>query len=94
MKPEQGDHREKYCLLFHQFKHVIGKQYYSVEQVISTIKKTNHSLRQNAEVWRSHCRYNIHRFLLNLRQFFCRCIAEILKWPQHFIADVLLTPGF
>ena len=95
MKPKQGDHREKYCLLFHQFKHVIGKQYNSVEQVISTVKKNlNHSPWQKAEVCRRLCRHNMQWFRLSLRQFLCQLIAEAYsKTPksQHFIADVQST---
>ena len=66
-----------------------------VEQVLSTVRIANHSPWQNAEIYRSHSHRNIQRFLLSLRELFCRRIVEanwkILKSPRHFIAEVLCT---
>ena len=64
-----------------------------VEWVVSTVKKSNHSSWQNAEVCQSHCWHDIQWLLLSLWQFFCRRIVKenwkILTFPQHFIANVL-----
>ena len=41
-----------------------------VDQVISTVKKPNHSPWQNAEAFPSRCRRNMQSFLLSLWQYF------------------------
>ena len=88
--PKQGDHREKYYLLFLPFECVRSKQYH-IGRI--SVKKPNHSSWQNAEVCRSHCRHDIKLLLLSLWQLFCRRIAnwKILNLRQHFIANVLST---
>ena len=53
---KKNDQREKHCLLFHSFKCVISEQYNLIEQVVSTVKKPNHSPWQNVEECWSHCR--------------------------------------
>ena len=94
-KQRQGDQREKCYLLFHQFKCVVSKQFNSGRTKVSTVKKTNRSPRQNAEVCRIYDRRNIERFLLSLYQFLCGRIAEanwkILKLPLHFRYSILST---
>ena len=42
----------------------------SEEQVLPTVKKLNHSPWQNTEVYRSHYRRNMPRFLVSLNKFF------------------------
>ena len=44
---------------------------------------------------KSYCRRDMQKFLLSLRQIFCRRIAKanwkILNLPRNFIADLLST---
>ena len=94
-KPRQDNQREKYCPLFHLFKWVISKRYNLGRTSILNHDKINHSSWQNGEVCRSHCRFNIQSFLLNLAILFYQCIAKtnwkILKSSRHIFADVLNT---
>ena len=91
-KPKQVYQQKKYCLPFHLFKCVIHKEWNLIEQVATTVKKPNHSPRQNVVATPNEI---LQRLLLSFWQFFGQHVDKanwkILRSPWHFIADILST---